>query len=170
MARARASAPFAATSHGNTAHQQCRPSQLTLFPELTRIPQFAEKVRRNPIISVGILEFHESRGYSSTSARASERARRRARRRGGVSLHGRAYRALGPISRGAAFYLPNIFLGTGGDTWTLAVTLAHTSMMQTCTHTAARGHVPACPDGAPCLPACLLVSIHFRKIFVYRHF
>eukprot|EP00966_Prymnesium_polylepis_P292394 6752869-Prymnesium_polylepis.1 len=31
-------------------------------------------------------------------------------------------------------------------------------MMQTCTHTAARGHVSACPDGTPCLPACLLVS------------
>eukprot|EP00966_Prymnesium_polylepis_P137220 3170803-Prymnesium_polylepis.1 len=25
-----------------------------------------------------------------------------------------------------AFYLPNIFLGTGADTWTRAVTLAHT--------------------------------------------
>eukprot|EP00966_Prymnesium_polylepis_P133434 3084256-Prymnesium_polylepis.1 len=61
MARARASAPFAATSsHGNTPHQQGRPSQLALFSELTKIPQFAVKVRRNPIISVGILlpEFH----------------------------------------------------------------------------------------------------------------
>eukprot|EP00966_Prymnesium_polylepis_P189483 4390652-Prymnesium_polylepis.1 len=28
--------------------------------------------------------------------------------------------------------------------------------MHTCTHPAARGHVPACPDGATCLPACLL--------------
>eukprot|EP00966_Prymnesium_polylepis_P007757 178175-Prymnesium_polylepis.1 len=36
--------------------------------------------------------------------------------------------------------------------------------MQTCTHTAARGHVPACPDRASCLPMCLLVSINFRKI------
>eukprot|EP00966_Prymnesium_polylepis_P127260 2943201-Prymnesium_polylepis.1 len=33
-------------------------------------------------------------------------------------------------------------------------------MMQTCTHTAARGHVPACPVRAPCLPARLqLVSV-----------
>eukprot|EP00966_Prymnesium_polylepis_P009142 210673-Prymnesium_polylepis.1 len=30
-------------------------------------------------------------------------------------------------------------------------------MTHTCTHPAARGHVPTCPDGAPCLPACLLV-------------
>eukprot|EP00966_Prymnesium_polylepis_P134460 3107697-Prymnesium_polylepis.2 len=66
------------------------------------------------------------------------------------------------------FYLPNIFLGTGGATWSRAVTLAHTSMMQTYTHTAARGRRPdTCRlvpmrDGAPCLPACLLVSINFR--------
>eukprot|EP00966_Prymnesium_polylepis_P272942 6305647-Prymnesium_polylepis.1 len=30
-------------------------------------------------------------------------------------------------------------------------------MMHTCTHEAARAYAPACPDGAPCLPACLLV-------------
>eukprot|EP00966_Prymnesium_polylepis_P315904 7298747-Prymnesium_polylepis.1 len=29
-------------------------------------------------------------------------------------------------------------------------------MMHTCTHEAARGYAPACPE-APCLPACLLV-------------
>eukprot|EP00966_Prymnesium_polylepis_P253791 5865836-Prymnesium_polylepis.1 len=39
------------------------------------------------------------------------------------------------------------------DTWRHGLTL-HTRMMHTCTHPAARGHVPACPDGAPCLPAC----------------
>eukprot|EP00966_Prymnesium_polylepis_P096024 2224903-Prymnesium_polylepis.1 len=33
-------------------------------------------------------------------------------------------------------------------------------MMQTCTHTAARGHVPACPDGAPCLPARLGTAVN----------
>eukprot|EP00966_Prymnesium_polylepis_P099524 2304903-Prymnesium_polylepis.2 len=27
----------------------------------------------------------------------------------------------------------------------------------------ARGYVPACPDGVPRLPACPVVSIHFRK-------
>eukprot|EP00966_Prymnesium_polylepis_P180837 4188474-Prymnesium_polylepis.1 len=31
-------------------------------------------------------------------------------------------------------------------------------MMHTCTHPLARGYVPACPDGAPRLPACRTVD------------
>eukprot|EP00966_Prymnesium_polylepis_P082498 1910026-Prymnesium_polylepis.1 len=38
-----------------------------------------------------------------------------------------------------------------------------TSMMHTCTHTPTRGYVPVCPDGAPHLPSCPVVSIIFRK-------
>eukprot|EP00966_Prymnesium_polylepis_P327610 7383471-Prymnesium_polylepis.1 len=47
------------------------------------------------------------------------------------------------------------------DTWG-RLTLTH-CMMHTCTHEAARGYAPPCPDGAPCLPVCLLVSINFRQ-------
>eukprot|EP00966_Prymnesium_polylepis_P096828 2243356-Prymnesium_polylepis.1 len=36
-------------------------------------------------------------------------------------------------------------------------------MMHTCTHEAARGYAAACPDGAPCLPACLLVCWDDRR-------
>eukprot|EP00966_Prymnesium_polylepis_P141993 3279216-Prymnesium_polylepis.1 len=36
------------------------------------------------------------------------------------------------------------------------------------TQTAARGYAPACPDGPPCLPACLrLVSVS-RNVFTDR--
>eukprot|EP00966_Prymnesium_polylepis_P169913 3928085-Prymnesium_polylepis.1 len=41
-------------------------------------------------------------------------------------------------------------------------TLHEHDALHTRTHPAARGHVPACPDGAPCLPACLLVQFRTR--------
>ena len=34
-----------------------------------------------------------------------------------------------------------------------------------CTHPPTRGYVPVCPDGAPRLPACPVVSIHFANKF-----
>eukprot|EP00966_Prymnesium_polylepis_P276030 6377240-Prymnesium_polylepis.1 len=43
-------------------------------------------------------------------------------------------------------------------------------MMHAFTHEAARGYAPACPDGAACLPACLLVcslTSARRKLLVY---
>eukprot|EP00966_Prymnesium_polylepis_P252734 5842053-Prymnesium_polylepis.1 len=60
-------------------------------------------------------------------------------------MHGRAYRALGPISRGAAFYLYYHSLDSG-DTWTHGAHTVYTSMMHNLVLTQRPGdtrrHVP----------------------------
>eukprot|EP00966_Prymnesium_polylepis_P161953 3742946-Prymnesium_polylepis.1 len=92
----------------------------------------------------------------ATAAASTPRAaRRQARRRGGGVMHGAAHRALGPISRGAAFYLFYIYLATPTE-----VARGHTAHEHEHTHTHTPqpqlSRPPAGPTNARGRKCCIL--------------